>query len=172
MAETVAIEFTAPSGEPLRVEWPAEALGGAAPDVARSSRAWRLEGEIDWDQIEALRVLAAGLGDGDAIALAALRPAGAAGHGEELVAALLIADGAAEEISEALLSTEYGPDGRPRRVGLELYRADDPIPLRVAADVTDSQVEREGGVTDVRATLDVRRDGKSAAGVFEILTPA
>jgi hypothetical protein len=171
MPEAVAIEFTAPGGQPLRVEWPAEALAEASPDAAHDSRAWRLEGELDWDQVEALRVLSAGLGDGRAVALAALRPAGAAGHGEELVAALLVADGAAEEIDQALLSTEYGPDGLPRRVGLELYRADDPIPLRVAADVTASEVEREGGVADVRATLEVRRDGTRGAGVYEILTP-
>jgi hypothetical protein len=172
MAETVAIEFTAPSGEPLRIEWPAEALADAAPDADRRSRAWRLAGEIDWDQVEAVRVIQAGLGNGDSLALAALRPAGAAGHGEELVAALLLTNGAAEEIEEALLSTEYGPDQLPRRVGLELYRADDPIPLRIAADVTATSVEREGAVADVRATLEVRRDGTAAAGVYEILTRA
>jgi hypothetical protein len=172
MAETVAVEFTAPSGEPLRVEWPTETLAVASPDAGRSSRAWRLDGEIDWDEVAALRVLHAGLGDGDAVALAALRPAGAGGHGEDLVAALLLTNGATEEIDEALLSTEYGPDQLPRRVGLELYRADDPIPLRVAADVAAASVEREGAVADVRATLEVRRDGKRAAGVYEILSPA
>jgi hypothetical protein len=172
MAEAVTIEFEAPGGERLAIEWPADALAEASPDTAHHSRAWRLQGELDWDQVEALRVLTAALGDGRAVALAALRPAGAAGHGEELVAALLIVDEAAEELEEALVSTEYGPDGHPRRVGLELYRPDDPIPLRVAADVTASEVEREGGVADVRATLQVRRDGEPGAGVYEILTPA
>jgi hypothetical protein len=172
MAEAVAIEFETPGGEPLRVEWQADALADASPETAHSSRAWRLEGELDWDQVEALRVLSAGLDDGRGLALAALRPAGAAGHGEELVAALLVADGVAEEVDEALLSTEYGPDGLPRRVGLELYRAEDAIPLRMAADVTGSEVEREGGIADVRATLELRPEGTRGAGVYEILTPA
>jgi hypothetical protein len=167
MSEVVAVEFASPSGEALRVEWPTEALGDAG-----DSRSWRLQGEIDWDEVEALRVLEAGLGDGRAVALAALRPANAPGHGDELVTGVLVADGAVEDLSETLLSTEYGPDGLPRRLGLELYRNEDPIPIRVAANVEDVSVTREGGLQDVRATLEVRRDGGTASGAFEILTPA
>jgi hypothetical protein len=169
MAESVSIEFTSPSGEPLRIEWPLDAL---ATTASGSSRAWRLDGDLDWDEIEAVRVLSAALGDDRAVALAAVRPAGAAGHGEEAIAAVLVSEDAAEQVDEALLSTEYGPDKLPRRVGIELYREGHPIPLRVAADVTEAATERDGGVTDVRATLAVRLDGKPSSGVYEILTPA
>jgi hypothetical protein len=167
MSEVVAVEFASPAGEQLRIEWPAGALAGAG-----DSRTWRLEGEIDWDEVEALRVLEAGLGDGRAVAIAALRPANAAGHGDELVAGVLVADGAVEDLDEVLLSTEYGPDRLPRRLGLELYRDEDPIPIRVAATVEEVSVGQEGGLQDVRATLQVRRDGGAASGAFEILTPA
>jgi hypothetical protein len=167
MSEVVAVEFSSPSGEALRVEWPAEALAEAG-----DSRAWRLEGEIDWDEVEALRVLEAGLGDGRAVAIAALRPANAAGHGDELVVGVLVAEGEVEDLDEVLLSTEYAPDGLPRRLGLELYRDEDPIPIRVAANLEDVSASREGGLQEVRATLEVRRDANTASGTFEILTPA
>jgi hypothetical protein len=171
MSEVVAVEFESPNGEALRVEWPAEALSEQT-GAGTGDRPWRLDGEIDWDEVEALRVLGAGLGDGRAVALAALRPAGAGGHGDELVAGVLVIDGEVEELAETLLSTEYGPDGLPRRVGLELYRPDDPVPLRVAADVQEAWAGRDGGLKNVRAALTVRRDGKAAPGRLEILTPA
>jgi hypothetical protein len=170
MSEVVAVEFASPSGEALRVEWPADALTQSTR--VTDDRTWKLEGEIDWDEVDALRVVEAGLGDGRAVAIVALRPAGAPGHGDELVAGVLLADTAVEDLAEALLSTEYGPDGLPRRLGLELYRHEDPIPLRVAANVEDVSAARDGGIQDVRATLAVRRDGTNASGALEILTPA
>ena len=169
MSDVVALEFTSPSGEDLRVEWPVEALTTVDSDAPR---AWRLAGEIDWDEVEALRVLTASLSNNRSVALTALRPAGAPGHGDELVAAALLSDGEVNRLDEALLSTEYGPDGLPRRVGLELYRRDDPVPLRAAGDVEEVSSSREGGVQEVRATLTVRRDGSTGAGLIEILTPA
>ena len=45
-----------------------------------------------------------------------------------------------EQLHEALLSTEYGPDGRPRRIGLELYPAADSIPIRVAGEATHASL--------------------------------
>ena len=49
-------------------------------------------------------------------------PRGAGGHGDEEVAAILCdPDGAPVEVSETLLSTEYGPDGVQRRATLELW---------------------------------------------------
>lgn len=163
MTEAVAIELTAPGGEPVRVEWP------AGPRIDEASR-WRLAGELDWDEVEALRVVSAALPDGRGLALAAVRPAGAAGHGADAVGAMLIANGAEEEVTEALISAEYGGDGLPRRVGLELYSGGDALPLRVAADVTDVSSDSEGGVVHVRAALEVRLEGKRSAGLYEVLS--
>ena len=52
MTEVVGVEFSAPGGERLRVEWPVEALENPSPD----SRGWSLVGEIDWDGVEAVRI--------------------------------------------------------------------------------------------------------------------
>ena len=72
--------------------------------------------------------------DGGLLALSAVRPQGAGGHGDEAVAAVLCGpDGAPVDVSETLLSTEYGPDGVQRRATLELWLDDeDGQPLRGA----------------------------------------
>jgi len=168
MTDTVSLEFTSPTGEPLRFDWPLGAI--SALDGSETQPIWRLAGELDWDQLEAVRVLTARLGDGRGLALVALRPAGARGHGDDAVAGLLIADGETESLAEALISTEYGPDRRVRRVGLELYRHEDGLALRVAADATATEERDEGGVRRERVALRVRA-GEPGAGILEILSP-
>jgi hypothetical protein len=163
MTEAVAIELTSPAGEPLRVEWPGGPRTGGEPD-------WRLSGELDWDEIGALRIISAALPDGRGLALAALRAAGPVAHGDELVAATLVANATAEDVDEALISTEYDGDGLPRRVGLELYTGADSLPLRVAADVTEVSRDREAGLTHIRAALEVRLEGKRSTGRYEALS--
>lgn len=170
MPETVAVELASPAGEPLRIEWAAAAL--AAAGQASGEAGWRLEGELDPDAVDALRVVSAALPDRRGLALAALRPAGAAGHGEEVVAALLVAGGVAESVAEPLLSVESGADGLPRRLTLELHTGADAMPLRVAADVTAAARHREGGLDRVHAALEVRLDGKRSGGAYEVLAPA
>ena len=167
--DAVGIELTSPSGEPLRVSWPLAAL---EPERAGEPGGWRLEGELDWDEVDALRTLTARLPDGRALVLVAVRPAKAAGHGDEVVASLLVAKGAAAEAADPLLSVQLGPDGLPTRLGVELYAGGDALPLRIAADVTGASREREGELAHVRATLAVRLDGKAATGAYEVLTPA
>ena len=53
-------------------------------------------------------------------------------------------DAGTQQDAEALLSTEYGPDGAPRRLGLELYATEGAIPIRVAADVVEASVSDDG----------------------------
>lgn len=60
--------------------------------------------------------------DGGLLALSGERPPGAGEHGEERLTTLLREpDGGSTEVSETLLSTEYGPDGVQRRATLELW---------------------------------------------------
>src|SRR6188474_3404818 len=84
--------------------------------------------------------------DGGLLALSASRPEGAGGHGEERVSAVLCdPDGAPVEVSEALLSTEYGPDGVQRRATLELWIGEEMQPLRGAGSlISSSAVHRPG----------------------------
>ena len=109
--------------------------------------------------------------DGGLLALSAMRPGGAAGHGEEEVAALLCgADGAPVEVSETQLSTEYGPDGVQRRATLELWLdGEEAQPLRGAGTLISSgsvsHSELRGEIAFFRWAL----EGREGLGHYEIL---
>ena len=138
MPELVALEFTDPGGEVLRVEWDAAALAGLVAPAADAGPAWRLSGELDWDELEGLRILSGRLGPERLLTIASLRPKGAQGHGEEIVAGTMGDAAHFDQLEEVLLSTEYGPDAAVRRIGLELYRDEAVLPLRIAGDVRAS----------------------------------
>jgi hypothetical protein len=108
--------------------------------------------------------------DGGLLALTALRPSGAGGHGEEEVAAVLCdPDGAPAEVSEALLSTEYGSDGVQRRATLELWPDADGQPLRGAGTLISSASVRR---PDIRAELAFFRwslEGREGLGHYEVV---
>jgi hypothetical protein len=94
--------------------------------------------------------------DGGLLALSAVRPPAASGHGEETVAAVLCGpDGAPAEASEALLSTEYGEDGVQRRATLELWLEDD-----------DEAQPRRGAGTLISAARLTREDLRSDVAFF------
>jgi hypothetical protein len=166
--EAISVEFASPSGERLRFDWPLarlEALDGSETDPV-----WELSGELDWDQIELLRVFSGRLGEGRTVVLAAIRPAGADGHGDDAVAGVLVSDGEPKTLAETLLSTEYAPDGSVRRVGLELYPEDQGLPLRVAGDATGVEELAEGATTRKRVALELR-SGAEGSGILDIVTP-
>ena len=138
-----------------RVVWDLERLGSV--DAGEGQPPWHLEAEPDWSAVEALRLLSASFDDGSGLVVAALRPAGAAGHDAEVVGGFLVGpEGEPRPLHEVLISTERGPDGAVRRLGLELYEEEGAIPLRVAADGT-----RE---------MSVRIDGRAGSGRYEVLT--
>lgn len=172
MAEALALEFEAPTGEMLRFEWEADRLASFEPARPAAEPVWRLGGELDWDEIEAVRVLSVRLDDGRLIAIVALRPAGAPGHGEDVVAGAIGDPESFEQLDETLISTEFGSDGMPSRVGLELYASPDAIPLRVAGDVNATASTLEGGLRRISAALTVRAAGDEGAGALDLLTRA
>ena len=84
MTDSVELRFTDPSGDELRFEWPIEALEAIAPGAAGGEPAWRLGGELDWDELETVRLISGRLDDGRLLAVAAsdglaVRVAGTAG---------------------------------------------------------------------------------------------
>ena len=172
MSEAVAIELTDPAGEPLRIEWTTEALAALDPAASDQAPVWRLGGELDWDEVEALRVVSGRLDDGRLLAIAAVRPVDARGHGEEVVAGVLGDSTGFDPLAEALLSTEYGSDGLPGRVGVELYREGGELPVRIAADVTATAAGEQGGVRRTSAALALRASGSAGAGILDVLTRA
>ena len=109
--------------------------------------------------------------DGGLLALSAVRPTGSGGHGDEVVSAVLCGpDGAPAEVSETLLSTEYGEDGAPRRATLELWTDDDEgHPLRGAGTlISAARVKREGLDADL-AFFRWSLEGREGLGHYEIV---
>lgn len=108
--------------------------------------------------------------DGGLLALSAELPAAGSGHGDEQVSAVLCGpDGAPVEVSEVLLSTEYGPDGVQRRATLELWTDDDDgPPLRGAGTlISSAKVQRPGTVSEV-AFFRWSVEGREGLGHYEL----
>ena len=92
-------------------------------------------------------------------------------HGDEALAAVLCdPDGAPVEVSEALLSTEYGPDGVQRRATLELWiDGEEGQPLRGAGTlISTSSVDRPGLTSEV-AFFRWSLEGREGLGHYEIV---
>lgn len=169
MSEVFGLEFETPEGERLYFEWNPESLAHLDADPSGAT-AWQLDGNLDWDEIDLIRVLTARFEDGRLLGLAALRPAGAQGHGQEAVVSVLVdGEGQASGVDETLLSVEYDRAGLPRRVGLELYRGEGSIPLRVAGDVTDGTRMSEGSLERTSASLELRLTGAGGRGRLDLL---
>jgi len=109
--------------------------------------------------------------DGGLLALSAVRLPGAAGHGEEQVTSVLCdPDGAPVEVSETLLSTEYGPDGVQRRATLELWTdGDDGQPLRGAGTLISAAKVRHAGSESDIAFFRWSVEGREGLGHYEIV---
>ncbi len=109
--------------------------------------------------------------DGGLLALSAVRPPASAGHGDETVGAVLCGpDGAPVEVSETLLSTEYGQDGIQRRATLELWvDGEEAQPLRGAGTlISAARVRRKGLVADI-AFFRWSLEGRDGLGHYEVV---
>jgi hypothetical protein len=109
--------------------------------------------------------------DGGLLALTASRPAGSGGHGEERVSAVLCdPDGAPVEVSEALLSTEYGEDGVQRRATLELWvDGEEGQPLRGAGTLISAAKVRQEGLSADIAFFRWSVEGRDGLGHYEVV---
>jgi hypothetical protein len=109
--------------------------------------------------------------DGGLLALSAVRPPASTGHGDETVGAVLCGpDGAPVEVSEALLSTEYGSDGVQRRATLELWvDSEEAHPLRGAGTlISAARVRRDGLIADI-AFFRWSLEGRDGLGHYEVV---
>ena len=170
VSEVVALEFEAPTGERLRFEWPAERLAALDGGAPTPSRRGRLAGELDWDEIEAVRVLSGRLDDGRLLAVAALRPAGADGHGDELVAGALGEAERFEQIArdaalDRVRARRAAAADRPRALPRGEARSRSGSPARPPTNVAFE----ERGVLRDAATLALRSAGAGGAAVFDVL---
>lgn len=117
------------------------------------------------------RSIGVAFSDGGLLALSAVRPDRAGGHGEETIAAVLCGpDGAPVEVSETLLSTEYGPDGVQRRATLELWLDDeDGQPLRGAGTLISASSVSHPGLQAEIAFFRWSLEGREGLGHYEIV---
>jgi hypothetical protein len=159
-------------GEGLAVEWRLDRLMRAA-DAAdpAADPAWELHGEPDWARFESLRLVVGAAGE-SALALAVARPTGAADHGSDGIAVALIGPDGTDTADDALLSTEYDPDGRVRRLGVEVW-LEGGAGMRVAADrAGEAATTIDRGLSREATPLSVRFDGERGGGVHELIRPA
>jgi hypothetical protein len=109
--------------------------------------------------------------DGGLLALSAERPPGAGEHGDEQLTTIVCGpDGAPTEVTETLLSTEYGADGIQRRATLELWTDGDVgQPLRGAGTlISAAKVRNPGSVSDV-AFFRWALEGREGLGHYELV---
>jgi hypothetical protein len=172
VSEAFAVEFSDPAGDRLSFGWDPERLAELG-DGLDAQAPWLLDGELDWDEIERIRVLSARFDDGRLLGVVALRPAGANGHGEEVVAAGMVNDdGAVEPISETLLSVEYDGNDTPRRAGLEIYRGEGSMPLRAAGEAIAADTSADAGLQRQAVSLRMRLAGNGGVGRLDIVKRA
>lgn len=109
--------------------------------------------------------------DGGLLALSAVRAPSAGGHGEETVGAVICGpDGAPVDVSETLLSTEYGPDGVQRRATLELWLdGEDAQPLRGAGTMISAAEVSHPGLTGTVAFFRWSLEGREGLGHYEVV---
>jgi hypothetical protein len=109
--------------------------------------------------------------DGGLLAVSAVRPERARGHGEESVAAVICgADGAPVQVSETLLSTEYGPDGVQRRATLELWLdGEEAQPLRGAGTLISASAVSHPGQGGAIAFFRWSLEGREGLGHYEVV---
>jgi hypothetical protein len=122
-------------------------------------------------RLESLRLVAAWFPDGNGLALLALRPTGARGHAEDRVAAAVAGVGEGLSVFDPRLSTTYGGDGAPLRVGVELWLGeseDGELQLRRFAgdaEPTAGSLSRDGLTLDCQ-TLAAHDTSASGPGVY------
>jgi hypothetical protein len=117
------------------------------------------------------RSIGVAFSDGGLLALSAVRPGGSGGHGEERIAAVLCdPDGAPVEVSETLLSTEYGPDGVQRRATLELWLDEESgQPLRGAGTLISASQVSHPGLIGTIAFFRWALEGREGLGHYEVV---
>jgi hypothetical protein len=142
--------------------------GGRTYPVRCLGRRVHWWGKFSWERIARWRALYAVSGAGRAVSAVAALPAGSAGHDAELRAAQFLDDEDALPFDDVRLSTVYGEDGMPSKVGLELWRPDDEYPQRLGGvAVCGTRLERgdhELVVSFFRWSI----DGEPAYGCYEL----
>jgi hypothetical protein len=176
--ELLSLELQPPSGNALRVDLDPGCVrdlrtGSKSRGGGTTNRCWSLASDLDWGFVAELSLIAASFEDGGMLAVAALRPREADGHDADILDGVMVSpQGDAVHLEEVLLSAEYGPDGKTRRLGLELYKGLDGPPVRVAADRIATAEAATGDRAGERSVLRIRMAGTPGVGLHELIRNA
>jgi hypothetical protein len=154
-----------------RVAEPVE-LGGMRAHLCSAGGGLGVVAEIHdpprWQELDATRYVCALFDPQNAVLAFARRPAGAMGHGEELVVAHLWSEGELKGVEDARLSTIYDGEGRPRQASMELWLPGEDFPRRAFGVVTAGASLALEGLDVHAAAMDWRMDSHAGAGIYEL----
>jgi len=121
-----------------------------------------------WAELDAVRSLSALFDRGHAFLALARRPRGAAGHGQEDVAAWLLRAGEPRVVEDARISTVYDGEARQRSAGLELWLPEEDLPHRLSGTaIAGSSLQLEA--IDVHAAVfRWRMEEREGVGAYEL----
>jgi len=155
----------------VRISHPVE-LGGMRATLCSVGTGLGVISEIHdpphWQDLDATRYVCALFDAQNAVLAFARRPAGSAGHGEELVVGHLWADGELKGIEDTRLSTIYDGEGRPRQSSLELWLPGEDFPRRAFGRVTAGASLALEGLDVHAAVLDWEMEQREGTGLYEL----
>lgn len=134
--------------------------------------------ELDVPGIDSVRRVTAWWLDPDGgIALVAVRPRKAKGHGRDEISAAVLDAGGATVVADPRLSTTYGADGAPARAGLELWldgeEEGQQYPRRAAGESVSAGTRvAEAGIELWAELFRWHSRGRDGAGVYLLARPA
>jgi hypothetical protein len=130
-------------------------------------------GEFPWNRINRWRTVYAVSAGGRAISAVAALPNGSDGHDAELRTAQFLDDPDALPFEDVRLSTVYGEDGLPAKVGLELWASDDDeFPRRYGGEAVCGVRAERGGHELTMTFFQWSIDGEPAYGCYEVVSRA
>ena len=159
---------------------PAAELGGASARLARVSGTAAGQ-DVDclgtvgetreppaWAELDAVRLLSGVFDEQTALLIAARRPRGAMGHGQELVTAHLLSAGELVAVEDARVSTVYDGQARQRSVGLELWVPGEEFSRRASGVVRAGLTLALEGLRVDAGLVAWRMEGRDGLGSYEI----
>ena len=147
-------------------------IGGMRATLCRAAGGLGVISEIHdpprWHELDATRFVCALFDPQNAVIAFARRPAGAGGHGDELVVAHLWSDGELKGVEDARISTIYDGDGRPRQSSMELWLPGEDFPRRLFGRVTAGASLALEGLDVHAAVMTWRMDRHEGSGIYEL----
>jgi hypothetical protein len=126
---------------------------------------------VDGQSFESVRDVSAWFAADDGVAVLAMRPRKAAGHGGDLIRAAVFGAAGPLTVTEARLSTSYSAaDELPARTGLELWigtEEAEQYPLRIAGEATGAPASFTLADSELSATLlRCHSRGREGTGIY------